>query len=881
MPWCFRCLAVGLLWALAVGGLQAHDERGGDLVSVTTPPAPEPPAAAEPAAEVVELAPVMSVSQPHAGGPVGWDVAAESRVSREATSEQPKPGDPEWVRTFPDDNAPDGTTTGAGKSNRWAPKPGDPEAARRWPEDAAAPESGGLASREGKRKAPDADHPRFALGEGLDDEAFDLSALDPLAEFKPEPDSAALAKAAEATPKTAASKDAKRKPKQDGKGKNTAREPQSAEEEQAQLDAKIAKIKQQQAELEAQRAMLKAEETAAAEKQDSEKEGEVVRSRSKRGTQAIQALQDDRPVARITGQVYDGETRLLLPARVKIVDSSDTAAGSALPDVGFWCEGSFTVPVAPGKVRIEIRAGRFRRMYLKDVLAEPGQPLAIDAMLVRPADLNFEKDGWHCADLNFALRARRGETPLWTGDAPGFADAVLAARAEGVQVLGLAMPWAPEDEARPATESIAALNSSARGLTLLPVFPGPQHPFCGSGLGIGMQEWKDVPRQLSDPHSPLHPHFDELRRAGGLAVFTELTGRRAVDPRKAVLPLFPRLGQQGLFTPKDATALLFAPAELPFATVAGPAYDALALDGSDAALAIWFNLLNEGYAIPAIGAGGGSLEAGGVPEGQTFVKLDGPPERENVLQACRAGRSFVSFGGPAVFASLAERDKGPGDRLAADGRTWNLRIRAYASLQPGTSLARIEVIRNGKVIRTELCEEGMAALHNFNVPVAEREDAWYCVRAVERVEVQGQPKTTRFAITNPVYFDTPGRTMPQPARARLTGILRKPGGTPTAGKVTILEPGREPAEVAVGADGRYSVSFLAAGALIFEADGCEPASRRAFDNPQTLKALGQVLAERDGPAREQLARSALLGYWRLILSDWHEDITLQAIKLSK
>jgi hypothetical protein len=374
----------------------------------------------------------------------------------------------------------------------------------------------------------------------------------------------------------------------------------------------------------------------------------------------------------------------------------------------------------------------------------------------------------------------------------------------------------------------------------------------------------------------LRDAFEEIRRGGGLAVFTELSGRRTVDPRKSVLPLFPRLERDGVFTAKDTSALLYAPAELPFDTIVGPVYDALAFDGSETAQAIWFALLNEGYAIPIVGAGGGCLESGSAPEGQTFVHLDGAPTREKVLEASRAGRSFVSFG-PAVFARFLERDKGPGDRLVSDGSAWTLKIRAYATQQPGTSLERIELIRNGKVVHTENCEEGMAALHDFRLPVTERDDAWYIVRVTERVEVQGQPKARRFALTNPVYFDTPGRTLPPPAKARINGTLRKEGGTPTAGKVTVLEPGKEPREVAVDASGKYSVAFTAAGAVIFEAEGCEPSARKAFDNPQTLKALGQVLAERDGKLRDQFTKPTTFGFWRMILSDWNEDVTLKPL----
>ncbi|MBI3832566.1 MAG: hypothetical protein HY291_23795 [Planctomycetes bacterium] len=833
---------------------------------------------AGPAAEVVDLNEGQTQQAPKKEEkPAAWGVTPETPHEPPApTNGAPKPGDPEWIRAFPDEDGP-APKTAADKiaaRKRGAARPGDPEFGRRWPgegsdldEKLVSDENSGGASA--KKKADPVDRPRFVLGEGLDDENADLSVLGPLAVLPPDAHKVAVKK-----PEVPKAEPKKAKP--NPKDKKNPKEPQTEAEEKADLDRKVAQIKAQQADIEAKREKLKAQDQAGAEKTKEEDGDEVITARTKPAAQAIRAMHDDRPVAQITGRVIDPDTKLPLPARVKIVDSSDTAAGSAIPDLGFWCEGEFQVPVAPGKIRVEIRAGRFRRMVLKDIFAEPGQVIPLQEELLRPAYLDFAKDGWYLADLNYALRARRGETPLWTGDPPGAPDAVLAARAEGVQVLGLAMPWTPEDEAAGEAETLEAFGSQARGTVLLPVLPGPQHPFCGSGLGVGMTKWKHIPRQLTDPRSPLRDAFEEIRRNGGLAVYTELSGRRSVDPRKSVLPLFPRLERDGVFTAKDTTALLYAPAELPFDTIVGPVYDALAFDGSETAQAIWFALLNEGYAIPIVGAGGGCLESGSAPDGQTFVHLDGAPTREKVLEACRTGRSFVSFG-PALFARFLERDKGPGDRLVSDGSAWTLKIRAYASLQPGTSLERIELIRNGKVVHNEVCEDGMAALHDFRIPITEHDDAWYSVRVTERVEVQGQPKARRFALTNPVYFDTPGRTLPQPAKARINGTLRREGGTPTAGKVTVLEPGKDPRAVAVDASGKYSVAFTAAGAVIFEAEGCEPSARKAFDNPQTLKALGQVLAERDGKLRDQFTKPTTFGFWRMILSDWNEDVTLKPL----
>lgn len=896
-----------LLWAafaVAGGHLCAHEEKGGTLVSVSTPapptqpnpksdpaapvgdpkaadadstPEPGPAPIAEeikpPSAEVVEIVETLPTKVSASGWGVG-SVAGQHKTHANETRGTPKPGDPEWIRAFPEDGDDVGADPRAAipASKAHAPMRGDPEFGRVWPEGG---DLGRLVevpdSRDAHRSARVfEDRPRFVMGQGLDDEASDLGNFQPLAVLPPDPVSP--------EPKPEAKKLAQTKKTRDAKGKEKppAAPADTPEAEKAEFDAKLAQIKEQQAVLAEERARLKAEEAKSAEEGD----GETITTHSKKAAQAIRTFSNGLPVAVITGQVLDPETRQLIPARIKIVDSSDTAAGSAVPDLGFWCEGTFRVPVAPGKVHVEIHAGRFRRMLVKDIAAEPNQAIELSEELAQPPYLNFAKDGWHCADLNYSLRARRGEIPLWTGDAPQIADAVLAARAEGVEILGLSMPWGRDLENQDEAETLAAFEKESHGLLALPAFPGPQHPFCGSGFGVGMESWKEIPRHLSDPRSPLRDGFEEIRRTGGLAVFTELSGRTSVDPRKSITPLFPRLLRDGIFTPEDSSALLYAPAELPFDTISGPSYDALAFDGSEGVEALWFMLLNEGYAMPIVGPSGGCLESGIAPFGQTFVKVAGAVTREKVLRACREGRSFVSFG-PAVFANLVERDMGPGDRMPSDGRVvWHLKVRAYSSMLPSTSLQCIELIRNGKVVQTETCEAGMSALNDLRLPITERADAWYVVRVTEVTQVTGQPAQLRRAYTNPIYFDTPGRTIPQTAKVRMTGTLRLTGGTPTSGKMTVLEPGKEPSETEVGPDGKYSITFLSSGAVIFEAKGCEPVARKAFDNPQAQKALGVLLTEREGKMRDALARPATLGYWRMILSDWHEDITLNPIRLA-
>lgn len=796
----------------------------------------------------------------------------------------PRPGDPEWFREFPDSSEPPAIRTArraglrvplagdpelprawpadenglpaplALRIRRSGPRPGDPELPRvGWPADEAVPVS---PVRHAALPGAPADEPRFVIGEGLD-----------------EPD--ALPVPAQPVRRATAVKGAqaheRRTPlKPDGKEKL----PADPEERFKDL---LTKVHAQKEEWERRReeseTRAQAREKARPDGANAE-EADWVRSRSPRAAEALKAFFENRPLGVLQGRILDPETRLPVPARVRVVDDSDTAASARIPDLGFWCDGTFSTPVLAGKVRVEIGGDRFRPTFVKGVDVRAGTATVVEALLGRPRILDFSRTGWYAADLDLALRAPRGSLPLWTGPPPELEDAALAARAEGVQVLGLVLPADGERNTLPEAGLPEELARCSRGVLLLPVFPGPQHAFCGSAQGVGMRTWAGLPVCLSDPRQGLRDAFEQIRECGGLAVYAELAGRRSIVPARDVLPVFPRLSKDGFLLPSDASALLYAPAELPFASVAGPAYDALAFDGSEAAQALWFNLLDEGYAVPALGSGGGSLEGGQAPFARTFVRLDGPVTAEGVVEACRKGRSMVSFG-PAVFAEILERGKGPGERVPADGRPLTLVLRAFASMTVGARLEAVEIVRNGQVVHREQCAEGLTQLQDFRYPLTERQDAWYVVRASERVGKDGARQ--RRAWTNPLYFDTPGRTPPAPAVTRLRGTLRRAGGTPLSGTLVVLEPGQERREARIGADGCFDVKLSAAGAAIFVAPGCEPVVRRPFESPRVQKALGALVAERNGTLREQLARRATFGLWRLLLSEWDGDVELHEL----
>ncbi len=581
-----------------------------------------------------------------------------------------------------------------------------------------------------------------------------------------------------------------------------------------------------------------------------------------------------RRLGAVSVKVYDPKTKQPLCARVSLIDTTEATARAPLPS-GFFCRGVTPgITVVSGLVRAEINCGgRFFPTFIKGLDVLPGQILPLDVPMSRPPELNFEARGWILADLDIGLRKQAGEDSVWFGPPPTVNDLLLSAKTEGVRVIGVALPLGDETALNQVRAALANPNPD---VLLIPVFPGPRNLFNGSGQGLGITSWEGLKPDCALPEVPLREGFDAIRSRGGLAVFKDLKGLRAASIDDEILPLYRRLKESAYFNGiAGSRAHLFSGSEFAFDTVTG-AYDVLAFDGSDASEAVWFNLLNEGAPVRAIGAGGGSLEGGRIPFGQTFLQIDGAPTREKVLQAVEAGKTGISFG-PAVFCKIFERDMGPGAVLPTDGRPLQLQIQAYSTLTPGAQLEKIEIVRNGKVVYTQTVAEGESVIQDMRFPLSETANAWYVVRATERLgHGIGHGRTTgaepiRRAWTSPIFFRGAMFTPPAQCVTHVHGTLRK-GLTPTRGVVTALATGMPTQRVESGPDGSFSIALPSTGTLIFEAADCEPSAKRIFEHPRVQNAVGKLMASDD--LARKLADRPLFGLWRLLLSDLDWDVTL-------
>jgi hypothetical protein len=574
------------------------------------------------------------------------------------------------------------------------------------------------------------------------------------------------------------------------------------------------------------------------------------------------ALLSAGPAGLVVGAVRDARTGRPMAARVLVEDGGGTEAGAVLRGVGFWADGVFSVAVVPGLVRVRVTAGRRRAVDRRDLRVRPGGKVRFRVDLAQPEVLRFEEEGWFGTDLFRPVAGGdelRGEATLDT--------LALAARAEGAAFVGAAEPWSARSLRRGADDLLEVLAAcdrlSRRGCVVSPVVRGTDAPFYGDSFFLGATRGARLAPVGWEVRWPNFLAIEEARAQGAVSVLTRLTEARELDPRAEIVPFGEGLD---IYYREAPVALRGLAAELPFDVAAGVLPDALALSGSASDEAVWFRLLEMGYRVPSVHAVTGSFAEGVVPAERTFVRLGrgARPAAEAICEAIRAGRVMCS-NGPFVFLEIAGR--GPGAVLQADGRPRKIALRAFGSTEAEGELARVELVRNGEVVR-EAPGEGQTTIL-AELDVYERETAWYIARALSG------PEPGRVAWTSPVYFEGAEYAPPRPVLTRVSGRVTDELRAPLAATVEARLLGRLVASAATDPrTGRYVIEVSPASRLDVKAGGHVPESVRIFFHtkaPDEIRAIhtnasgrgAAVLAEEETYERMRLAAAEAEIDWRL------------------
>jgi hypothetical protein len=162
------------------------------------------------------------------------------------------------------------------------------------------------------------------------------------------------------------------------------------------------------------------------------------------------------------------------------------------------------------------------------------------------------------------------------------------------------------------------------------------------------------------------------------------------------------------------------------------------------AMDVYYRFLNCGFRLPVSAGSASGVKAAPLGYNRVYVKLDGPFSYDRWFRSLKAGHS-VATNGPMLFLTVDGKQPGDVLRLAEKGRR---SIRVHAQVSSQTPMDRLEVIFNGKTIRSI---EGSGKLEaDFTVDVGH--SGWFAARAFEKPD-----RTVRFAHTSPVYVEVPGQ----------------------------------------------------------------------------------------------------------------------------
>jgi len=232
-------------------------------------------------------------------------------------------------------------------------------------------------------------------------------------------------------------------------------------------------------------------------------------------------------------------------------------------------------------------------------------------------------------------------------------------------------------------------------------------------------------------------YIDRARAQGGIAGFVHPYLRLPDEPRSAASTLI----------------------AVNMALGRGDFYDVAALWSDELGSAdFYYRLLNAGFRIPATGGTDNFSDVWRDPpagSGRTYVQVDGPLSAQSWMDGIRAGRTFATTG-PLLF--LEVEGHGPGGEIALTaGASPAMEVQVEAaSVAPLDSL---QILVNGKVVRTVHMTDPLRIVHRESIPVPE--GGWVAAR------VLGPPSPYigddyAFAQTSPVYVVRDGRTYRSP-----------------------------------------------------------------------------------------------------------------------
>jgi hypothetical protein len=442
----------------------------------------------------------------------------------------------------------------------------------------------------------------------------------------------------------------------------------------------------------------------------------------------VKILRDGEPgAARVTVTGSDGKPYAPAGAAVR-----KTSAG----DSYFYADGSFDVKLPPGRAKLTFGGGV--ESIPQAVTVDAGADAELTVRL--PSWIDLPARGWYAGDSH--VHVQTGGPIATTA-----ADALVAAKAEGVHYANLCVSNVEGDDVRGAEQITGEPHPASTGRHLLAFGEEMRSMIYGHVQFFGIKALVEPAYTGFDgtphPHDfpPIHAMAAEAVRRGGVVTYGH--------------PLF---ANQPFPFEDDLSKPSGAARELPIDAVLGvvQAVDLMSYNSDeDRSVELWYRLLNCGLKLSACVGTDALLDRSTDPMGgdRVYVKTDGPLTMKNWLDGLKAGRTFVTNG---PIPTLSVDGKGPGETRSLDAPG---KVRAAVTVESRVPFNRIEVIVNGEVAATEEFDAADdAGLRfrrvDFDLPVDR--SGWVALR------VRGPANAAVFdggawAHTSPVYVTVAGK----------------------------------------------------------------------------------------------------------------------------